>query len=153
MNSVEEKLCLKMWWKLENRHYPCITVGKNCAPIFNTYNSIEGVKCGTKKSKFIGRVGWGTAYLQRCWCSTNEQTKGLSYQRCGRGQGHKEQVPTSFWRLLGHPVDYTTVHDWTNHLEEWMLYHYLCECAHPKQHLLNRSNATWNGTSAIVLAK
>lgn len=156
--------------------------GEKCALIFNMYNFLwwlvstvcylgpvphkmmlivwfhtvilhqEG-QMWDKKSRFIGRGGWGTAYLQRCWCSTNEQTKGLSNKRCGRGQGHKEQVPSSFWRLFGHPVDYTTVHDRTNHLEEWILYHYLCECAHSKQLLLNCSNATWNGTSAIVLAK
>lgn len=116
----------------------------------------EGQMWDKKKGgggKYIGRGGWGAAYLQRCWCSTNEQTKGLSYQRCGGGQGHEEQVPSSFWRLFSHPVDYTTVHDWTNHLEGWIFYHYLCECARTKQHLWNCSNVTWNGTSAMVLAK
>lgn len=124
---------------------------------FKPLFGMERVKCETKKGGkkqiYFGRVGWGAAYLQRCWCSTNEQTKGLSYQCCGRGQGHKQQVPSNFWRLFSHPVDYTTVHDWTNHLEGWILYHYLCECARTKQHLLNGSNVTWNGTSAMVLAK
>lgn len=53
MNSVEEKLWLKMLRKLKN---PCINVGENCAPIFNTHNSIKGVKCGTKKAILLEEV-------------------------------------------------------------------------------------------------
>lgn len=57
-----------------------------------------------------------SAYLKRRGCGPYKQSEGLGHQGCGCGQGHEEQVASSLWWLISHPVHYTTVHYWTEHL-------------------------------------